>query len=174
MAARVALEPFPAEHLLELWEWMNQFPKANFDDAGPQSLEQFLQVMMHRAANGYKLVGVRLDSQWVGAIGFDQGDGRRGYLRGVCFDKAVHGTGIARLALGTLLVALWQEGYRKIGAAYFAGNPRIRKFLLALGAKDEGYLHEESMREGKPVDVRLVAFFPSPGGGIAAAEGSVN
>lgn len=155
---RVSLKPFPPEHLDKLWAWMHEFPKANFDDTAPDGLEGFRRQQMGAALMARKLIGVELDGELVGAIGFQRTAPTIGNFAGVCFTRSVHGTGLAALAVRAVLAALWAEGCTKVSAAYFADNRRVHHFLKKLGAVEEAYLKAETTRNGKPVDVRRVAF----------------
>lgn len=161
-ANRLALAAFPAELLPLLWEWLSEFPKANFDDYGPKTLEQFREWMLLRAQSGTKTLGVIVDGSFVGAIAVLQLD-KSAMFRGICFSKAMHGKGVAHAACQIVLQAHWDEGFRKVAAEYMADNRRVRHFLEKLGAVDEGYLKRETLRGGRPMDVRRVAFFPPKG-----------
>lgn len=156
--SQLSLQPFPAESIPLLWEWMHEYPKANLDDYGPRTLEEFRMYLLGRAQAGTKTLGVKVDGEFVGAIAVLQLD-RIAFFRGICFAKAVHGKGVAPHAVGLVLQAHWEEGFRKVGAEFMADNRRVRDFLEKLGAVDEGYFKAETMRGGRPVDVRRVAFF---------------
>jgi RimJ/RimL family protein N-acetyltransferase len=155
----VALIPFPPADVEKLWAWMHEYPKANFDDSAPPSLEVFKLQMLSRASVGQKLIEVQVSGEPVGAIALQKLSPTTAQFRGICFTKSVHGTGVARLAVETVLMALWAEGIEKVSADYMADNRRIRQFLARLGAVDEGYFKGETRRNEKPVDVRRVAIF---------------
>ena len=157
---QMSLAPFPPEAHSLLWDWMHEFPKANFDDTRPADLDAFLTRLYAGALNGDKLIGVMLGDAWVGAIGIGMKSDRTAQFKGICFTRSVHGTGIAKLAVQGVISALWTDSnILKIDAAYFADNRRIRHFLKKLGAVDEGYRKAGAWRDGKPLDVREVAFF---------------
>ena len=157
----VSLAPFPAESLGDLWAWCNEYPKANFDDFGPNTSQDLRALWGLRIAAGYKLIGVTVGDKFVGAIGFQPSTSGVGRLCGICFSKGVHGKGVAKQAVTAVLAALWAEGYRKVTAEYLVTNHRISHFLVKLGAVQEGYFKAETMQSGRAVDVRSVAFRPA-------------
>lgn len=157
--SKVSLAAFPYHRLPELWSWLQQFPAANFDDSAPPDYESFRSQQLGYAGTARQLWGVEIDGELLGAIGFERLSRRTAQFRGICFDRSAHGSGAPRMAVSLLLGQAWQSGYQKISAHYFAHNRRIRSFLQALGAVDEGYLKQETTQGGKPVDVRAVAFF---------------
>jgi len=80
-------------------------------------------------------------------------------MRGILFARHVHGQGVARQAVSRILNGLFDDGIEKIGAAYFADNYHVDRFLKNLGGVQEGYLRAQTMRAARPVDMRLVAIF---------------
>lgn len=150
--------PFPESELHLAWEWMNEFPSYNMDDYGPKDFAEFREGMVKRM-RGEIVCGVTYKDALVGIIGFAPITARFGMFHGICFSRAVHGKHICSKAVRTFMAKLFSIGVEKIGATYFADNRRVRRFLLSLGAKDEGYLSRQTVRKGKPVDTYLVAFF---------------
>ena len=57
--------------------------------------------------------------------------------------------------IGSRILSAARRGAKLI----VADNRRIRHFLKKLGAVDEGYRKAGAWRDGKPLDVREVAFF---------------
>ncbi len=154
----ITLCPFPTESLSSAWKWMREFPDANLDDASPKTFAEFEAVMRQRM-QVEALCGVRFKNKLVGIIGYLPISPRYGMFHGICFSQAVHGTGVAREAVRIFLARLFATGVDKIAAVYWADNIRIRKLLTGLGARDEGYLNRHTVRQGKPIDAYLVAFF---------------
>ena len=161
--SKVSLVAFPHHRLRELWGWLRQDPASNFDDTAPEDYEAFRAHQLAFAGTSRQLWGVEIDGELLGAIGFERLSRTTAMLRGICFDRTVHGSGAPRHAVARLLELAWASGYRKISARYFVSNRRIRSFLQALCAVDEGYLKQETDQNGKPIDVRLVAFFAPKG-----------
>jgi RimJ/RimL family protein N-acetyltransferase len=145
--------------LAELWDWLRQFPAANFDDQGPKTRADFELEMARRQACGELFWTVEYGKRAVGVIGIAPISARLAMFHGVCFDRSVHGTGIASQAIRAVLDELFGQGFDKVSAAYFADNTRIHKLFQRLGARNEGYLRAHTVRAGKPLDMRLIAFF---------------
>lgn len=156
---KVSLVAFPKDRLGELWAWLQQFPQANFDDGAPEDFEGFARAFDIMATPPRQLWGVEIDGQLLGAIGFEQLSRRTGMLRGICFDRSAHGSGAPLQAVGHFLELAWKTGFRKISARYLASNRRGRAFFKKLGAVDEGYLKDDTEQKGRPIDVRVIAFF---------------
>ncbi len=157
---RIELVEFPAEGRMELWNWLMQFPKANFDDQSPKTLEEFERFFPLLTAGNRQLSGVRIDGALLGAIGFEELSPGLGALRGIIFDKSTHGSGAPLEAVRMLLARAWANGYRKIEAEVFASNRRVFAFLKKLGAVYEGTRAAHALQDGKPIDMRMIAFFP--------------
>jgi len=153
------VSPFPEEALPEAWEWAHEFPASNFDDYGPRSFEQFEAEILSRNEREQRTWGVKHDGRWCGLVGFYSGNQRTGMMRGILFARHVHGQGVARQAVSRILNGLFDDGIEKIGAAYFADNYHVDRFLKNLGGVQEGYLRAQTMRAARPVDMRLVAIF---------------
>lgn len=153
--------PFPRSRYPDLWGWLQEFPKQNFDDGGPRTLGQFEKWMDARVSYGghtvYEVVSAR---QTVGAIGMIFGS-KTAKFCGICFSKAVHGTGVAREAVGAVLDKAFARGAHVVIAEYFADNIAIRKFFQKMGARDVGEFMGFSMRGGEPVKCKRVAFYRS-------------
>ncbi|MGH9666932.1 MAG: GNAT family N-acetyltransferase, partial [Bryobacteraceae bacterium] len=67
--------------------------------------------------------------------------------------------GVAAQAVRAFLLERFAGGVEKVSAAFFANNARIERFLDKLGAEPEGYLRRQTLRDGRAVDMRLVAIF---------------
>lgn len=138
-----------------LWAWIQEFPDAHFDDLHPATdAETWMKEMWSR----------RLFIAWhggspCGVIGFEATDQRTGLLRGICFAKRVHGTGVPQRALVALLAKLKDEGMDKVTALYYASNAVVRSFLRECGFQDEGRLAKQVLKGGQPVDVWVVSTF---------------
>jgi len=153
------VSPFPASDLGRLWNWLHEYPEANTDDYGPVSFEEFSIEMRRRMESGERTWGVLSDGALCGAIGFAPATERLGWFHGICFSQSVHGRGIARQAVARVLDELFASGIEKVCAGYFADNARIDRLFKRLGAVEEGLLRAQTLRNGKPVDMRLIAIF---------------
>lgn len=154
----VELQPFPPKATEKAWAWLNEFPKYNFDDDGPTSLNEFKMSLLWRVQHGQTIIGVIHESECVGLIGIERKTERRAEFCGICFSKAVHGKGVAAEALRILFRTLWADGVDKVEAQFFADNYRVARFFHKLGAKSEGVRRAHTLRGGKAVDCRLVGW----------------
>jgi RimJ/RimL family protein N-acetyltransferase len=154
------IDVFPSDRYTHAWLWLNQDPRANFDDYAPPTLELFRRDMDARRDRGERFFGVWDDGgRLVGIVGYRPMAPHWGMLAGVCFDESVHGKPITRAGLRAVLEHIFASGPDKILAWYFAHNGRVRRFLAALGAVDEGFLRKQTQQFGQSVDMYLVAFF---------------
>jgi len=145
--------------LPKLWDFMLEFPKHNFDDGGPQTLEQFELDIAERVAQEV-LVGFHLDDRdFIGAAAYRPFTPRQGVLHGVCFAKRVHGTGIPLEAMQGFLQGLFLDGAEKISAQLHADNTRAWRWFKKLGFVQEGLFRAHTTRAGKLIDLRIIALF---------------
>lgn len=138
------------------WDWMWEFPEAHFDDSSPATAQEFLVSLEDRAERHERLYLMETDKP-VGVIGYAPMDTRTGMLRGVCFTKSVHGSGLPQEAMREVLARLAWDGVEKVSANYHASNTHVRRYLSGLGFEDEGLLKRQVMRHGKASDLILVA-----------------
>lgn len=157
----IQLRPMETSDFPLLWGWMNEFRKWNFDDDGPKTEHELADVLMARSAAGGFLVTVLYNDEPVGSIGFSKLTSRLAVFQGICFTRAVHGTGVPTMAVRHIMDLLKADGVEKLSAEYHADNGRVRKFLRKLGFEDEGLLKDHIIRGGEPVGLRMVAWFPA-------------
>ncbi len=153
------ITPFPAEALPLAWEWLNEHPEHNFDDYGSKTCDEFVQEMLKRSEMESSWGVLDGDGNLCGIVGYLPLTERLGTFHGICFADRVCGTAITHQAIESILNQLWALGVEKISASFFADNERIHRFLQAHGAVDEGLLRKNSMRNGLPIDSRVVAIF---------------
>ena len=151
------------EDLPRLWEMLAEFPQFTHDDSGPESLAEFEQIMADRAGRETHLA-FEVAGELAGAIAFEQMTRRSAMLRGLCFAKDFHGTGIPLEAVRGVIEAMYRGGAEKISAQMFADNERAWRFFQKLGAVEEGLLREHATRAGELVDVRVIALFRKKAG----------
>lgn len=150
--------PFPPEAYSELHRWFIQMPDKSLDDSWPKNFEDVCRMFDARSETEYTCM-VAENGTPVGFIGFQQLTPHLGSLRGVCFDQKVHGNGTALRALRAVLQQQFDHGIYKVMAFPFVDNPRAHRFYQKLGAVDEGILRNHTLRDGKMVDLHLMAFF---------------
>src|SRR5437879_5857660 len=104
--------PFPPEHYPMLWGWLRQRPDANFDDAGPHTLDAMVEDMGERIAAGQTVYEVIKSGQPVGVIAIKRVDHVHHQQKfcGICFDESVHGKGVAIEAVRMVLRKAFEAG----------------------------------------------------------------
>jgi len=153
----VSLRGITRDDIPLLWKWLNEYPRANFDDSAPQMIEEFEVEMGRRLGRGEICMGALHNGKLVGCIGYAPVTHRLGSLHGICFSKDVHGTGVAAFAVKNFLKMLFAGKVEKVFATYFHDNLRIKKFLRKQGFVHEGTLVDHVVRGGKVTTMSLVA-----------------
>jgi RimJ/RimL family protein N-acetyltransferase len=151
------VSPFPVEWGVHLYGWMREDWDANVSDEGPQTLDDVTAELMQRQGVEQTWGAVNDLGQPVGFVGYAPVNHETGMLHGVCFAKAVQGTGVAATALTAVLVELARQNVRKVSASYFEDNQRVRRFLQRQGFVDEGFLVNQTRRHGVLTSMYLVA-----------------
>jgi RimJ/RimL family protein N-acetyltransferase len=174
--------PMPADWVPWLWAWLCEDRAANFDEDEPQTLEAFTAAVARRAAMGERRWGVRVNGAPVGSIAYQPMTARVGLahicitrsrdawrkalgLRGLmALPRRIRGSGVTAEAARQVGQCLRSEGIRKVCFAFHADNTRVGRFLEKLGAVNEGLLRDQVERDGRFLDLRLMALFLSDGG----------
>lgn len=157
---KVSLRAVQPEDISLIWAWLNEYPSANFDDYGPQSVGMLHDQILTRIQAGEYIAVATLNEKPVGVIGYRVLTGRMGEMRGICFAKEVHDTGVCHFAVKNFLKVVMASGkLQKIKACFFKDSKHIKKFLSAMGFVHEGTLMSETMRGGKAIDVSVVALY---------------
>lgn len=152
------ISPFPSEFYSELHRWFVQSSDKMLDEWAPKTLDELSQTIAQRSETEYTCM-VTENGTPVGFIGYQDLTPHVGSLRGVCFDKAVHGNGTALRTVRQVLQQQFDRGIHKIMAFPFADNARSIGFYYKLGAKYEGLLREHTLRNGLLTDMLCLAFF---------------
>jgi RimJ/RimL family protein N-acetyltransferase len=169
--ARIELvTPFPREFYKQLHRWFIQYPDKMMDDTWPKDFDAVCQAIDARSETEYTCM-VTENGTPAGFIGYQQLTPHVGSLRGVCFDKKVHGNGTALRALRAVLQQQFDNGTYKIMAFPYVDNPRSHRFYQKLGAQDEGILRKHTLRGGEMVDMHLMAFFAPDDGYLSPHHG---
>ena len=153
----VSLRGLTPDDVPLLWKWLQEYPHQNFDDYGPKCIEEFEVELMRRMQRNTVYVVATLNNTPVGCIGYEKETPRNGSLRGICFAKSVHRTGVAAFAVKHFLKSIFNAGTEKVSAIYFSNNEQIKKFLKKQGFGLEGTLMAHTLRRGVPVKMNLVA-----------------
>ena len=137
------ISPFPISAYPQAWKWLQEFPKANFDDYGPKNYVEFVQEMTRRNQHE-QTWGVVKDYEVCGIVGYCPLTPRAGSFHGICFPLGKLSRGEKFEALQLILKDLWQSGVDKISASFFADNYKIYKlklivtyhFIMLLGLRE--------------------------------------
>jgi RimJ/RimL family protein N-acetyltransferase len=151
------VSPFPVAWAPLLYGWMREDWDANVSDEGPQTLDEVTADLMQRDGVEQTWGVMTETAQPVGFVGYAPVNHETGMLHGICFAKAVQGTGLAARSVTAVLVELARQNVRKVSANYFADNQRVRKFLQRQGFVDEGFLVNQTRRHGVLTSMHLVA-----------------
>ena len=156
----IAVRPFPfqGDALEQLWEWLLEYPEANFDDYGPKTFAEFCSSIANRSQHE-RMWQVKKDGTPCGVVRYFPVTDRLGSLHGICFAKGICSRQEKREAVRFVLAEIFAGGVEKICAGYFADNMKIAKFLSDLGAVREGYFAHHTMRNGQQLDMVQVAIF---------------
>lgn len=152
------VSPFPFLRWPLVWDWIQEFPERNLDDYSPQTGDDFIMAMFGQLET-VRSWGVEKDGQLVGVINYQPMTARNGIFKGICFTKRAWGRETTEKAVRMVLTQLFSEGVEKVAAIFFADNHKILRFLVDLGAVEEGYLRNQTMRGGVPINMRLFAIF---------------
>jgi RimJ/RimL family protein N-acetyltransferase len=148
--------PFPPEDVPRIWEWIEPFRWRVSDDYSPKTLMEFVLHFQATAARS-KTWGVYRDGELGGCITYDQVSPIVGTAH-VVFKKSFWGHATTFSAL-QLAMAECFESCQKLSQPVVSGNKAMISLLKKLGASTEGTLVAHSRRDGKPIDIVLLALF---------------
>lgn len=157
----IVIDSFPRELVWRAWEWMQEYPNANFDDYGPCTFSDFALQFDQRVERGEHMWLVKKDDQPCGIVCYVPATPRMGSFHGICFAKGHCNKTEKRAAVTFILGELFLSGVEKVCAGYFADNVKIGRLLADVGAVQEGLLARHTVRNGKPLDMVQVAIFSS-------------
>lgn len=150
---------FPKTHIESAWNWLQEYPLANFDDYGPTTLEQFRAEFDSRIQSGETIFGVKKDGKYEGFIAYKPLSPDVGTFHGICFSQGFFTPEEKRDAVKLAMSHLFERGTRKICASYFANNSKIAALLADLGFIHEGTLRAQTRQHGALLDMEMVAKF---------------
>jgi len=142
-----------------VWQWLQEFPLANFDDFGPKSVADLVIDVQRRIARGERVWVAWRNCAPIGIIGYAPVNSYCGMFHGICFAEEWHNTGVAQAAVGKVIDEIFATSQQKISASFFRDNERVHSFLHGLGFTFEGLMTRQTLRGGKPVDMLLLALF---------------
>ena len=143
--------PFPSYAVPRIWQWIQSFRWRVADDFAPQTLEEFVS---HWATRRYH------ERTW----GVWRGDDLGGMIAvetvspilvtsHCLFKRSFWGAETTIPALQQVYRQIFDEGTLKILSFAFADNKQLLGLARKIGAKKEGTLRRQTMREGKLVDM---------------------
>ncbi len=83
----ILVSPFPESEYFLAWEWLHEFPLANFDDYGPKDLSEF-QAAMEERSQVERTWGVIEAGRLCGIIAYLPFSPRSGTFHGICFTRS--------------------------------------------------------------------------------------
>lgn len=148
--------PFPAEDVPRIWNWIEPFRWRVSDDFSPKTLAEFLSHFSALASRG-RTWAVYRGGELGGVISYEKLSPIVGTAH-VVFKKSFWGRGTTVPAL-RLAGAEMLADVPKLSLPVFQGNKAMVALLMVAGAVQEGVLKKHSQRNGKPIDVVMMAFF---------------
>jgi RimJ/RimL family protein N-acetyltransferase len=145
------VKPFPMYELPRVWLWVQQFRSRVADDFSPKTLDEFVEVEMARMTRQMTW-GVYRGGELGGLIAFEPSSPVVGTAH-VTFRRSFWGHKTSVPAMREAYAQVFAEGYRKILSFVFSDNNAIRSLAKELGLKEEGVLREQTLRNGRPVDM---------------------
>lgn len=153
------VSPFSRAHYRPLWEWMCYFPREMFDDFERWETYRHFEKEMDRRAEAETTWMATEAGVPVGFMSAAKHNDHLASMRGICFAKEVHGTGVPLRAMRLCLDQIFATGVYKINSYAFVDNLRSIRFYKKLGAREQGLLERHTLRNGKMTDILLQAFF---------------
>lgn len=157
--------PFPTAEIPRIWGWIEPFRWRVSDDFSPKTLTEFITFYRAQAERA-KTWAVYRDGELGGAITYEQVSPIVGTAHCV-FKKSFWGR---KTTIPALQAAIGQmfECCTKLSLPVMDGNKAMLSLLRELGASKEGALEKHTLRDGKPVDLVLLALFKEKFGKEAA------
>jgi RimJ/RimL family protein N-acetyltransferase len=136
---------------------MEPFRARVSDDFSPKTIEEFIPFFL-RATEQQTTWAVYRDGELGGMISFQQISPLVGTAHCV-FKKSFWGHNTTIPALEPAIAEMFQT-VRKLSLYVMEGNKSMISLLKKLGATNEGVLRAHTTRDGKPINVVMMALFP--------------
>lgn len=150
------VSPFPMSDAPRIWAWSEAFRAKVSDDFSPKTLPEFLE-HFRQTAEVATTWAVYRDGELGGMISYQQASPVVGTAHCV-FKKAFWGEATTRVAIQSAVAQMFQR-CEKLSLPVLAGNLAIISLLKKMGASKEGVLRAQTRRDGKPVDMVMMALF---------------
>ena len=158
-AAYEITSPFPEEHLPLMWGWLAEFHDQMVDDSSPKTFAEMVEKNKRDLAAGAKVYAVLGQDRVPVGVVCAEHIGDQMYLGHLVFDRYTL-SGIEKMAATRIaLRRMFAAGARKVIWQVFDDNRAFLIFLRRLGADIEGHLRDGARRDGKLVDIVLMASF---------------
>ena len=163
--------PFPAEDIPRIWAWTDPFRWRISDDFSPKTLAEFIpffRALVERGRSWAVYVGGELG----GVINYEQASPIVGSFHCI-FKRSFWGRNTTATALRMAFPEMFAM-CEKLTIPVVTGNRSMISLLTSLGATKEGVLKAHTRRDGKPVDLALMAFHKASltaQDGLTAQEG---
>lgn len=147
----MTIDDLKPHELEKLWAWVSAEPQAHMDDAGPKTLEAFVE---HLANEKITVFAIRTGKKLVGAVGFQV---HSSMLKGIHFIPEVRGSGLPRRGVDAVLHMLGGFGVPSVSVAWYASNARMTRFVQKLGGeitREAG----KTIRAGEEVALHVAHF----------------
>lgn len=148
--------PFPTAEIPRIWGWLEPFRWRVSDDFSPKTLTEF--IAFYRAQSERSTTwAVYRDGELGGVITYEQVSPVVGTAH-CTFKKSFWGRTTTMPALQSAIAQMF-ERCSKLSLQVIDGNKAMLALLKELGASKEGTLIAQTTREGKPVDLVMLALF---------------
>ncbi len=143
------VSPFPAAAVPRVWTWIQEFRGRVSDDFGAKSLADFVECWEAREQQTW---AVYRGDEIGGVITFERLSPIAGTAHCV-FKKSFWGRKTTLPATSEVARQIFAQGVEKLVFCVFEDNHAIRSLLRDLGAKQEGVLRKQTIRNGQRTDV---------------------
>ena len=154
----IEIREFPDSALPQLWAWCEAFRNQVADDYSPKTIDKFVEYELERTRAKVLKFGVYRDGELGGCIWVEQLSDLIAEAHCV-FKRDFFGQATTLPALKLMAEMIFETGIKKIKMRTFRDNSAIKSLLLNAGAHQEGILRQETVRNGKLIDILLFAFF---------------
>jgi RimJ/RimL family protein N-acetyltransferase len=148
--------PFPVEDVPRIWEWIEPFRWRVSDDYSPKTLAEFVVYFRGLSAR-CRTWAVYRNRELGGLITYEALSPIVGTAH-CTFKKSFWGSKTTVPALEQAIAEMLAES-PKLSLPVMQGNKAMIALLARMGATQEGVLRKHTMREGRPIDVVMMAIF---------------
>lgn len=148
--------PFPLYVVPRIWHWLQPFYDRVYDDAGPKTLEEFVEQWVRAERNGRRSWAVLKHGGYGGVIVASNISPWVAEMHCI-FRKEFWGHENTIPALEAVADQLIAEGIDKVTAGVAFDNHGLIALLRKLGATREGRLLGQLRRQGVPTELTIMA-----------------